>query len=192
MDNVYISQRKLTRNRIHHNIIFGEEFDTSLLDNYIKKIIKTLAPVPYAFRGLIPTTNRISHWFITIILDNDSVIVLNSNKYSNLIVNLGRINYKYNVVNYDEYFGIIKHIYEINNPIKLSTCLNECMNIVVKNFNCYTVFGKNNCQHLISSLLKNVFGIDDNETFCEPYNFGILSEIHKNKQHATNFNNITQ
>lgn len=190
IDNIYIPEYKLKRCLTYGTIIFDNDFDISLLKQHIIKVIKTLSPVPYSCRGIIPITNRISHWLLTLILNNNKIVVVNTSSRVYITVHNGRINDKYNIVNYNNYFGIIKHIYGIDNKITLSTFLNKYLTYFKDRYKCYSLFGCHNCQHIVSECLKHIFDIDDKESKCENYNMGILMEIYKNNKYATNFKNI--
>ena len=184
---IYVPETKLKKTRTYHTIIFDKEFDTSLLNNTIVKVIKTLSPIPYCFRGLVPITNRISHWFLTLVLDNNKAVVITTDCKMAATIYNARVNYSQHVVNYNDYVGVFKHVYNVDSNITLSVFLNKFVQIIKHNFKCYSLFGKNNCQHVVSSVLEQVFGIN---TKCEQYGLDIINELYKNKQYSTNFKNI--
>lgn len=190
MNNIYIPEYKLKQCPIYGSIVFDKQFDMSSLDHYIVKVIKTISPVPYSWRGIIPATNRISHWLLTVVLDNDKVIVVNTAAKVYITVYNGRINEKYKLINYNDYFGVIKHIYNINDKITLSSFLDKYIKLFKENYKCYTLFGRHNCQYIVADGLNKIFNINDDETTCEKYNIGIIGEIYKNQQYTTNFKNI--
>ena len=189
-DKIYIPECKLKQCSTYGTIILDNSFDKSLLSHQIIKVIKMLSPVPYACRGIIPTTNRISHWLLAVVLDNNKVVVVNTSSKVFITAYNGRINEKRKLINYNDYIGIIKHVYTIDNTITLSTFLNKYIAYFKNKYKRYTLFGHDNCQHIVSDCLKYIFGIDDNETKCEEYDLGILKEIYKTSKHATNFKNI--
>ena len=191
INKVYIPEHKLKQCSAYGTIILDNDFDKTLLRCYIVKVIKLLSPVPYACRGLIPITNRVSHWLLALILNNDKVVVVNTNAKVFINVYNGRINKEHKIVNYKDYIGVIKHVYNVDNKLKLSTFLTKYISYFKANYKCYTMLGHNNCQYIVADCLKHIFGIHNNETTCEEYNIGILKEIYNNTKYATDFKNIT-
>ena len=190
VDKIYIPERKLKQCSTYGTIILDKMFDKSLLSHQIVKVIKMLSPVPYVCRGIIPITNRISHWLLALKLDNNKVVVVNTSSKVFITVYNGRINQKRKLINYNDYIGIVKRVYTLNNPILLSTFLNKYIAYFKNKYKQYTLFGHDNCQHIVSDCLTHIFGITDNETKCEKYDLGILKEIYKTNKHATDFKNI--
>ena len=187
--NIYISKDELRNNQKYSSIVFDESFDMKSLDKNITDVMKVIAPVPYSMRGLIPMTNRISHWFICVRLDDGSIIVVNNSSRVFLNVYPGMINDK--ILTYNKCMGIIKKSFDVKDmKMSLGTFLNRYIILFTENFDSYTIFGKHNCQSIVSVCLKNIFKIHDEETRNEHFGIDLINEIRANKHFSTNFENV--